>query len=92
MNVQHKLTSKAQVTVPKAVRALLGVEPGDMVRFGSDAEGRVVLSKGSSAESETSEQRRARIRAALESARGTINLGGMTTDDYMKWIRGDWEP
>jgi antitoxin PrlF len=92
MGIQHKLTSKAQVTVPKDVRATLGVKPGDMVRFECDGEGRVTLTKGDQPQIETKEQRRARIWAALESAKGSIDLGGMTTDEYMKWLRGDWEP
>ncbi|MFM9852814.1 MAG: AbrB/MazE/SpoVT family DNA-binding domain-containing protein [Sphingomonadaceae bacterium] len=92
MSIQHKLTSKAQVTIPKDVRAVLGVKPGDMVRFESDAQGRVTLSKGNDAEVETKAQRSARIRAALEAAAGKIDLGGMTTDQYMRKVRGDWEP
>jgi AbrB family looped-hinge helix DNA binding protein len=31
-----KLTSKGQITVPRDVRRLLGVEPGDRLRFESD--------------------------------------------------------
>lgn len=92
MGVQHKLTAKAQVTIPKDVRAALGIKPGDMVRFETDAKGNVSLLKGQTAPVETPEQRRARIRAALESVRGSIDLGGMTTDEYMRWLRGDWEP
>ncbi len=91
MGVQHKLTSKAQVTIPKDVRAALGVKPGDMVRFETDAKGNVSLLKGQSPSVETPEQRRARIRAALDAATGIIDIG-MSTDEYMKELRGDWEP
>jgi antitoxin PrlF len=91
MNIQHKMTSKSQVTVPKDVRAALGVKPGDMVRFERDGEGRVVLSKGN--QPETPEARRVRIRAALEALCGKYpNPDGMTTDEVMREIRGDWEP
>ena len=91
MDIQHKLTSKAQVTVPKDVRIALGVYPGDMVRFESDAQGRVLLSKGD--EPENPRDRRARFRAALALARGKYpNPDGMTTDEYMRWLRGDWVP
>lgn len=92
MGIQHKLTSKAQVTVPKDVRAALGVKPGDMVLFELDTKGKVTLLKGRCALEETLEQRRARIRAALESVQGSIDLGGLTTDEYMREIRGDWQP
>lgn len=33
MDVAAKITSKGQITVPKAVRDALGLEPGDMVLF-----------------------------------------------------------
>jgi antitoxin PrlF len=91
MDIQHKLTSKAQVTAPKDVRAFLGVKPGDIVRFESDAQGRVALSKGE--EQEAPEARRDRMRAALSALRGKYpNPDGMSTDEYMVWLRGDWEP
>jgi antitoxin PrlF len=91
MSVQHKLTSKAQVTVPKDVRVALGVKPGDMVRFETDAKGNVTLRKGQNAAEESPDQRRARICAALEAATGIIDLG-MSTDEYMRELRGDFEP
>jgi AbrB family looped-hinge helix DNA binding protein len=34
-----KITSKGQITVPREIRRLLGVQPGDRVRFESDANG-----------------------------------------------------
>ena len=92
MSIQHRLTSKSQVTIPKDVRLALGVQPGDLVKFDRDAEGKVTIAKGDEPATETVEQRQARIRAALESARGSIDLGGMNTDEYMRWLRGDWEP
>ena len=91
MDVQHKLTAKAQVTIPKDVRAELGVKPGDMVRFVSDADGRVTLLKGD--ESVTSDARQQRMRLALNRLRGKYpNPDRMSTDEYMQVIRGDWEP
>ena len=38
-----KITSKGQVTLPKAVRDRLGVHEGDRVDFVEDADGRIVL-------------------------------------------------
>ena len=41
------LTSKSQITVPKAVREALGVEPGDKIRFVPAWQGfRLVVIKG----------------------------------------------
>jgi antitoxin PrlF len=37
------VTSKGQVTIPKAVRDLLGLKPGHAVTFELAADGRVVL-------------------------------------------------
>jgi antitoxin PrlF len=39
------VTSKGQVTIPKAVRDLLGIEPGSVVAFERAEDGRVVLVK-----------------------------------------------
>lgn len=91
MGVQHRLTSKAQVTIPKDVRAALGVKPGDLVRFETDAKGNVSLLKGQTAPVETPEERRKRLMAALEAMTGIIDIG-MSTDEYMRELRGDWEP
>ena len=91
MGIEHKLTAKSQVTIPKDVRVMLGVQPGDLVRFERAADGRITLSKGQS-QSETLEERKVRIRAALDAMSGVIDLGGLTTDEYMRELRGDWEP
>lgn len=39
MTKEAKITSKGQITVPIEVRRLLGVRPGDRLRFESDSEG-----------------------------------------------------
>jgi AbrB family looped-hinge helix DNA binding protein len=92
MSIQHRLTSKAQVTIPKDVRLELGLKPGDLLRFERSPDGRVTIAKGDEPVAETREQKIARIRAALDSVKGSIDLGGLTTDEYMREIRGDWEP
>jgi antitoxin PrlF len=91
MGIQHRLTSKSQVTVPKDVRVALGVKPGDNIEFIRDDDGRITIAKGEGPAPETREQRRARIRAALEAATGILDIG-MSTDEYMREMRGDWEP
>ena len=92
MGVQHKLTSKAQVTIPKDVRAELGMKPGDLVRFDRAPDGTFTIAKGDEPAVETAEQRRIRIRKALEASVGIIDLDGMSTDEYMLWLRGDHQP
>ena len=37
------ITSKGQVTIPKAIRDLLGLRPGDRLVFLATADGRVVV-------------------------------------------------
>ena len=39
MQEQAKLTSKGQITIPREVRRLLGIQPGDHLLFESDAQG-----------------------------------------------------
>lgn len=86
------MTSKGQVLIPKAVRERNGLVPNGPVRVGVNDRGETVVLPALPDAIETREQRIARIRAALESARGTIDLGGLTTDEFMREIRGDWEP
>jgi AbrB family looped-hinge helix DNA binding protein len=38
-----RITSKGQITVPKAIRETLGVEPGDRIAFRVQEDGRVVV-------------------------------------------------
>lgn len=92
MSIQHRLTSKAQVTIPKDVRRELGLKPGDLLRFDREPGGKITIAKGDEPETETREQKMARIRAAIESVRGSIDLGGLTTDEFMRELRGDFEP
>jgi AbrB family looped-hinge helix DNA binding protein len=39
MQAQAKVTSKGQITVPREVRMLMGVRPGDRLLFEGDATG-----------------------------------------------------
>jgi antitoxin PrlF len=99
MNAQTKIehetlvnmTSKGQVLIPKALRDRNGLIPNGPVRVGLNDRGETVILPNSPVNVETPEQRRARIRAALEAATGIIDIG-MSTDEYMKELRGDWEP
>jgi antitoxin PrlF len=85
------MTSKGQILIPKALRDRNGLVPGHAVRVGLNDRGETVVLPADSKQNETPEQRRTRIRAALEAMTGVINLG-MSTDAYMRELRGDWEP
>lgn len=41
------VTSKAQITLPKDMRILLNIEPGDQIAFVPQANGQIVVSKAS---------------------------------------------
>ena len=85
------MTSKGQILIPKALRDRNGLVPGNAVRVGLNDRGETVVLPADSKQNETPEQRRTRIRAALEAMTGVIDLG-MSTDAYMRELRGDWEP
>ncbi len=86
------MTSKGQVLIPKALRERNGLVPNGPVRVGLNDRGETVVLPANTKTNETPEQRRKRLMAALEAATGIIDLGGMTTDEYMRELRGDWEP
>jgi antitoxin PrlF len=101
MNVHSKIeretlvnmTSKGQVLIPKELRDRHGLKPGEPVRVGENDRGETVVLPPSGKHLETPDQKKARIRKALEAISGKYpNPDGMTTDEYMKWLRGDWEP
>ena len=85
------MTSKGQVLIPKELRDRHGMKPGEPVRVGENDRGETVILPATKGMNETLEQRRLRIRTALEALRGKYSVG-MTTDEYMRELRGDWEP
>lgn len=80
-----RVTEKGQVTIPKPIRDKLGIGPGSEVRF-VDRGDVVELVPGDAAEER--KRRRSEIRRGLEAMRGTLDLGGLTTDEFMEQIRG----
>ena len=83
-----RVTSKGQVTIPKPIRDRLGIGPGSKVEFVPVA-GDVHLVAVNDDISPDEKDRR--FRESLDRLAGTINLGGMTTDEYMEMIRGPRE-
>ena len=73
------VTSKGQVTIPKPVRDLLGIEPGTRVDFRRNEHGEVVLSRAD--EKQPGPSRFAKL------------LGhagpGLSTDEIMAMTRGE---
>lgn len=81
-----RITSKGQVTIPKAIRDQAGLEPGTEVEF--VVEGNRILVKRREACSASS--RIEKFRAHLERYRGT-GVSGMTTDEIMEMTRGPFD-
>jgi AbrB family looped-hinge helix DNA binding protein len=84
-----RVTTKGQVTIPKDIRDELGIVPGAEVEFVRTGDGviRLVAVDGEL----SAEERKKRFLEALDRMAGTIDLGGMTTDEYMEFIRGPRE-
>ena len=74
-----RLTSKGQVTLPKRMRDHLGLKPGSEIEFTINNHGEIVL---------TAHEKRPKSR--FDAVRGTLDLG-MTTDEFMRFVRGDPE-
>jgi AbrB family looped-hinge helix DNA binding protein len=80
-----RVTEKGQVTIPKNIRDHLGIKPGSEVEF-IVSEGVVTLV---SLEGDEAAERRAEsIRAWADRVAGTMDLDGMTTDEFMELLRG----
>jgi antitoxin PrlF len=41
--MQSRITTGGRITLPKKLRATLGIEPGDKVKFAIDSNGHVIL-------------------------------------------------
>lgn len=85
-----RMTSKGQVLIPKAVRDAIGLAP--------NAPYKVIVNAANKAEispigygPEDAEERVRRMREGLKKLTGISKLG-MTTDEYMNLIRGDYQP
>lgn len=78
-----KLTSKCQVTIPKAVREALGVGPGSRVEFDVDEHSRIILRR---AEGPAPAQGEGADRFRRVRGRATVKW---RTDDLMALLRGD---
>jgi AbrB family looped-hinge helix DNA binding protein len=82
-----RVTSKGQVTIPKPIRDYLGIKAGSEVEFVEEA-GVVRLVAGTDVSDAERKARRERIDGWLNSTKGTVDLKGMTPDEYFQWLRG----
>jgi AbrB family looped-hinge helix DNA binding protein len=73
------MTSKGQVTIPKKIREVLHIAPGDRVNFSVNREGTVVMRKARA--------RRASNRDRFDSARGKAQVK-WRSDELMALLRG----
>jgi AbrB family looped-hinge helix DNA binding protein len=83
-----RVTTKGQVTIPKQIRDRMGIGPGSEVEFVATEDGaRLVASNQNVSEEEAAR----RFKDTLDRMAGTLDLGGMTTDEYVEWLRGPRE-
>ncbi|MGK6312002.1 AbrB/MazE/SpoVT family DNA-binding domain-containing protein [Neorhizobium sp. DT-125] len=76
-----RVTEKGQVTIPKEIRDRLNIGPGSEVDFVVSDEGVMLVKTGGKAEFKNFDEWAASIE-------GTWDRGGMTTDEYIEWLRG----
>ena len=83
-----RVTTKGQVTIPKQIRDHLGIGPGSEVQFVATDEGARLIAVN---ENISEEEATRKFKEVLDKMEGTLDLGGMTTDEYMEWLRGPRE-
>ncbi|ESX76666.1 MULTISPECIES: AbrB/MazE/SpoVT family DNA-binding domain-containing protein [unclassified Mesorhizobium] len=83
-----RVTTKGQVTIPKEIRDHLGIGPGSEVEFVPTEDGARVIAVD---ENMSKEEASRRFSQMLGRMAGTLDLGGMTADEYVEWLRGPRE-
>jgi antitoxin PrlF len=73
------VTTKGQVTIPKAVRDRLNLKPGNAVDFGLTPDGQVTLTKAG--------KKPVAPKSRFDRIRGTLK-SDMTTDEIIELMRG----
>ncbi|MFZ1640094.1 MAG: AbrB/MazE/SpoVT family DNA-binding domain-containing protein [Candidatus Contendobacter sp.] len=80
-----RITSKGQVTIPREIRQIAGLEPGVDIEFHIE-NGLVWLTKTAV----DPEAKHTRIRKAIEALRGSATANqDLSTDEWMRMTRGD---
>lgn len=83
-----RVTTKGQVTIPKQIRDHLGIGPGSEVEFVAIDDGARLVAV---TENLSEEEAARRFSEVLDRMEGSLDLGGMTADEYMEWLRGPRE-
>jgi AbrB family looped-hinge helix DNA binding protein len=83
-----RVTTKGQVTIPKEIRDRLGIGPGSEVEFLPTDDGVRVVAVNENISEEEASRNFSRL---LDQMAGTLDLGGVTTDEYIEWLRGPRE-
>jgi len=94
MRYETNMTVKGQITVPKDVRDLLGLKPGQKVQIETDPDGTVRIVKAD--QDAEAERRKAEFLARLKEAQAIFKANdpypGMSTDEFMSMIREPLQP
>ncbi len=86
------MTSKGQILIPKPMREAAGLVPGQPYKVAVNEVGQVVVAPLGFSPDEAAERVR-RVQEAIRAVAGKYpNPNGMSTDEYMREIRGDYEP
>ncbi len=88
----HRITSKGQVTIPKAIRERLGLKPGELVMFELGDDGQVRILSAEAAKQGRRDDFRRRLKRAQEIFRDGDAFPGMSTDEFMAMIREPLQP
>jgi AbrB family looped-hinge helix DNA binding protein len=86
MGIEHRLTSKSQVTIPKDARAALGIKAGDKVRFES-VPGVVKIYRAEASKADEKAQWQERLKKVQALFKKHDTMPGVSVDDYMAMIR-----
>jgi AbrB family looped-hinge helix DNA binding protein len=78
------MTSKGQVTIPKRMRDRFGLQPGSEIEFAIGRDGDLLV------KAKKNHVNKAPSEGRFDALVGTLDLG-MTTDEFMRFIRGDPE-
>lgn len=78
-----RVTEKGQVTIPKNVRRKLGIVPGTEVEFDLKEDG-AMLRRASTSQPDGEV---ADFMDHIRRHKGTMDLGGMTGDEFFKLLR-----
>jgi AbrB family looped-hinge helix DNA binding protein len=80
-----RVTEKGQVTIPKEIRDRLGIVPGSEVDFVASSNGALLVRVDAAADEPVIRD----FDDWAASVKGTFDTGGMSTDEFMVWLRGE---